>query len=180
MQLFRAIDAAQALATRDALAGLLATGGPDPRSPFQSRHLDAAIVRELCLTPAILERVRGILGRRIVLWRSNFFPKQSGADAFEWHRDRDHWTTLLDPMINVTAWLALERTTRANGALEFEEGCAELEPGECVLFDQDTLHRSGPNRTGDGRLALAIRYTLPHVRIDRARLFPGYERVELP
>lgn len=177
---FRAFEAQEIVRVRDRLSALIEQPGLDPRSSMQSRHLDLPLVRELCLAAPIVGRVRAVLGDSIVLWRSNFFPKRPGEGAFDWHRDRDHWTTMLDPMVNVTAWLALERTTRENGCLEFRSGYAELEAGECVLFDQDTLHRSGPNRSGEGRLALAIRFTRPGVRIDRSRLFPAYETLPVP
>ncbi|HTU69045.1 MAG TPA: phytanoyl-CoA dioxygenase family protein [Candidatus Baltobacteraceae bacterium] len=184
---FTAFSHSQARTFCDEAYRLLGTTGPDPRSPAQSRHLDSELVRTMCLTPAIIERVRGILGPSIVLWRSNFFPKAAGAGIFDWHRDRDHWTTMLDPMINVSAWLALEPATRENGCVEIRtlpapesrDIAMELAPGEYFLFDQDTVHRSGTNVTAHGRMALAIRFTLPGVRIDRARLFPSYEAIEV-
>lgn len=40
-----------------------------------------------------------------------------------------------------------------------------LRPGEFVIFHQDLLHGSGPNLTGDRRIGLSIRITLPSVRI---------------
>jgi len=184
---FAAFSPSQARALCDEAHRLLTTPGPDPRSPAQSRHLDSPVVQTACLNPTIVERVRNILGPSLVLWRSNFFPKPAGERAFDWHRDRDHWTTMLDPMINVTAWLALEPVIRENGCVEVRSRAdadakpitMELAPGECFLFDQDTMHRSGANVSRHGRMALAVRFTLPSVRIDRSRLFASYRPIEV-
>ena len=184
---FRAIDASRVAWYRRAADQLLQRDGLDLRSKLQSRHLDAPVIRELCETPAILEGVHAILGASIVLWRSNFFEKLPGSGAFEWHRDRDHWGTLLDPMINVTAWLALEDASLSNGCIEVrprdaasEDALAmELAAGECFLFDQDIWHRSGANHSTQRRLGLAIRFTTPEVEIDRTRLFAAYQPIRL-
>ncbi|MDE2480920.1 MAG: phytanoyl-CoA dioxygenase family protein [bacterium] len=183
---FPVLDAEAAARVRAAADGALSRDGLDPRSRTQSRHLDVPALRELCEHPAILERVRAILGERIVLWRSNLFPKAPGEAEFTWHADRDHWKTLLDPMINVTAWIALERADAENGALQFRSRSSpervlqtELDAGTCVLFDQDAQHRSGPNPTERRRLAIAVRYTVEGVRIDVERLFPGYRALAL-
>lgn len=182
---FAALAPSLARELSDEAYRLLNEPGPDPRSAAQSRHLDSALVRAACLSRAIVERVTPILGPSLILWRSNLFPKAAGDGVFDWHRDRDHWTTLLDPMVNVTAWLALEAVTRENGCVEIRPRAPadgppiamELAPGECFLFDQDTVHRSGANRSSHGRMALAIRFTRAGVRIDRARLFPSYQPI---
>lgn len=158
--------------------------GPDTRSRYQSRHLDCEDVLRVCCNETIVGSVRAILGADVVLWRSNFFPKPPGAQEFEWHNDRNHWRDLLDPMINITAWLAVDPATPQAGCLEFmrssddaEQVRMALEPGEFVLFDQDAMHKSGPNRTQNGRLGLAIRFTQPHVRIKQDERLPRTHRV---
>ncbi len=40
----------------------------------------------------------------------------------------------------------------------------ELKPGEASLYNVRTTHGSSPNRGGDRRIGLAIRYLAPHVR----------------
>lgn len=47
-----------------------------------------------------------------------------------------------------------------------------LRPGECVVFTDRALHSSGINRSGERRLGLAVRLTLPSVRV-RSH-FPGH------
>jgi len=41
-----------------------------------------------------------------------------------------------------------------------------LQPGEFFLFTDRTLHQSGPNHTAQARIGLAVRFTVPLVRID--------------
>ena len=52
----------------------------------------------------------------------------------------------------------------------------ELEPGEFVLFSDNTLHGSGPNRTANPRIALSPRVTVPFVRVTGNPLYAGLDR----
>lgn len=177
---------------RDSIRRLVLTkDGPDSRSRAQSRHLDSRQVLDLCLAPSVVNCVKQVLQEDAVLWRSNFFPKPPGGALFDWHRDRDMWGDLLKPMINVTAWIAIDPATIENGCVEVIRRCdeseeredvaraMELEPGQFFLFDDSVLHRSGPNRTERDRLGLAARFTLPHVAIDVNRLFPSYRSISV-
>ena len=171
---FRVVDEITMSGYRRAFDALFAAPGRAAHTPLQSRHLDAPVVHSLCTHPAILEHVHAALGPSVVLWRSNFYRKQPGEGEIAWHRDRDHWKHLLEPMRNVTAWIAIDAATTESGCLEFRlDGehaiPVELAPGECVLFDQDAWHRSGPNRSTTRRLGLAVRFTLPDVRIAPGR-----------
>jgi non-haem Fe2+, alpha-ketoglutarate-dependent halogenase len=40
-----------------------------------------------------------------------------------------------------------------------------LRPGQCVVFTDRVVHASGPNRADGSRLGLAVRFTLPAVRV---------------
>jgi ectoine hydroxylase-related dioxygenase (phytanoyl-CoA dioxygenase family) len=53
----------------------------------------------------------------------------------------------------------------------------QLLPGEFFLFTERLLHHSDPNRSGRRRAGLAIRVTLPFVRVDHVRVFPGHKVV---
>ncbi len=183
---FTLLDADAAAAACAAADAVLLRDGPDARSRTQSRHLDDPVLLALCTHPELLRRVRAVLGDHIVLWRSNLFPKPPGAREFAWHTDAEHWTTLLEPMRNLTAWIALEPAHASNGCLEFRPRSddarvvvAEMPPGDCVLFDERAIHRSGANPSAARRLALAVRFTLANVRIDRSRLFPDYREIAL-
>lgn len=169
---------------RELNAAVFTCDGPDPRSRHQSRHLDCPQVLRMCTNETIVQAARAILGDGLVLWRTNFFPKPPGAPEFDWHNDRSHWRDLLDPMINVTIWLAVDPATPQAGCLQFTSSSSAgeepvtmtLEPGEFVVFDQDTLHRSGPNQTQSPRMGLAIRFTLPSVKIKRDERLPQSHR----
>ena len=180
---------------------VLTTVGPDPKSPLQSRHLDSAAVYALCSAPAIVDRLVALLGPDVVLWRSNFFEKTTRSPALGWHRDSGHWRTLLDPMINVSAWLAIDAATRDNGCVRLIPGShrqgyrqntrdpkfvdtssvddsraieMELKPGEFFLFNAEVLHASFENTSGIPRLGLAIRFTVPRVRVDQDAILPDH------
>ena len=101
---------------------VLSSDGPDSRSRAQSRHLDHAAVYALCTAEPIVRRVAEVLGDDVVLWRSNFFEKAPGAPALDWHRDRMQWQALFRSERAVSAWLALEPASVANG-------CVRVIPG---------------------------------------------------
>ncbi len=52
----------------------------------------------------------------------------------------------------------------------------ELEPGEFVLFSENALHGSGPNRTARPRVGLSPRVTVPFVRVTGNPLYAGRDR----
>jgi len=68
--------------------------------------------------------------------------------------------------------------------VEVDEGAAaflELRPGEASLHNIRTVHGSEPNRAGDRRIGVAVRYIAPHVRQvsaegDSAWLVRGQDR----
>lgn len=172
---------------------------------LQCRHLDDPLVYTMCTLPEILGAVSDLYGPNIVLWRSHLWCKQPGDGAVAWHQDLTHWP--LDPVTNVTAWLALDPATRENACVRLLPGSndtvypteeltgdplgdsvrldcideddavyMELEPGQFFLFDEKLVHGSGANVSSLRRLGLAIRMTLPSVRVDHSRLLGGRHR----
>jgi hypothetical protein len=166
----------------------------------QSRHLDSRPIWELCSDPRVVRRMASLLGRDLLLWRTNLWNKEPAGDdgprsgEIPWHQDWFYWS--MEPPMGVTAWLALDRTTRENSCVRvipgshkraiphvpvhgksfqtgadpalFDESQAvdmELEAGEFFLFNERLLHGSLPNRSRSPRLGLAIRVTVPFVRI---------------
>jgi Phytanoyl-CoA dioxygenase (PhyH) len=89
-------------------------------SRHQSRHLDSRLVYDLCAHPTVVDRVASLLGPDVVLWRSNFFDKPHGAKSIPWHQDFNFWP--LDPIVNVSAWLAITPCVIANS-------CVHVIPG---------------------------------------------------
>ena len=52
-----------------------------------------------------------------------------------------------------------------------------MKASEFILFDSCLLHRSAPNLSSEQRLGLAARVTVPRVKVDCDRFFPGYRVV---
>ena len=102
------------------VANVLSGGGHKGAPPCQSRHLDDRVVWDLCSRPAIVERMAALFGGDLILWRSNFFNKEPGDIAVPWHQDQNYWP--LEPVINISAWLALDDVTTENS-------CVQIIPG---------------------------------------------------
>ncbi|MGH7142870.1 MAG: phytanoyl-CoA dioxygenase family protein [Planctomycetota bacterium] len=196
---------------------VLTTDGPDQRKDRnerqQSRHLDCRVIWELCSHPAIVERMAQIYGPDLVLWRSHMFLKEPGGKRVPWHQDLSYWP--IEPAINITAWVAVDETTVANGCLDVIPGSHKacrthipvpadmrpttsfatmadpnsfdvkeavqlcMQPGQFVLFNEKTLHHSEINRSNTRRLGLAVRVTVPIVRVNHDELFPGHRNLML-
>jgi non-haem Fe2+, alpha-ketoglutarate-dependent halogenase len=175
------------------------------RDALQCRHLDNHLTYLLCTLPEILKRVSALYGPDIVLWRSHFWCKQPGDGAVAWHQDLTHWP--LEPVINVTAWLALDPATKENACVRLVPGsnhtvhptqdltgdpladsvrpeCVdeaqavymELAAGEFFLFDEKLLHGSAANTSSSRRLGLAVRLTVPTVKVNHSQLLDGRHR----
>lgn len=99
---------------------VLPTPGPWSETPDQLRHQDKRVVYELCAHPEVVGRINSLWGPDILIWRSNFFNKPPGGAAVQWHQDVNFWK--LDPLVNLTAWLALSDVHEENS-------CVQLIPG---------------------------------------------------
>jgi ectoine hydroxylase-related dioxygenase (phytanoyl-CoA dioxygenase family) len=181
------------------------------KHPEKSRYMDDPLTAAICTDPRIVAKARSILGDSLMLWRSRYWDKRPGAQAIDWHQDGADWP--IEPMKNVTAWVALTDTTEENGALEvfswrgsgylphirtprpdllfnnrvpeqyLPQGGStqvlELQAGQFVLFDETTLHRSGPNHSSGRRLALAARITRPDVLVRHDEIFKNHRCLTL-
>lgn len=88
--------------------------------PLAMRHLDRRVVYDLVTLPPIVQRVQGILGPHLLLWACTMWLKAPGGKEVPWHQDRNYWP--VEPIINVTAWIAVDPVTRSNGCLEVIPG----------------------------------------------------------
>ena len=104
----------------NAIDQLLQQEGPVPGKPRQSRHMDCSVVSELASRPEILDRMQSLYGPHLILWATYFFEKNNGDKAIPWHQDLNYWP--LEPVINISAWIALDKVTIANS-------CVQLIPG---------------------------------------------------
>ncbi|MEX0885918.1 MAG: phytanoyl-CoA dioxygenase family protein [Phycisphaeraceae bacterium] len=99
---------------------LLTTDGPNPRTRLQSRHMDSSIIAGLACHPAIIERMACLYGPDLIMWATNFFNKEPGGVEIPWHQDLSYWP--LEPLINISAWVAIDRVTVDNS-------CVQIIPG---------------------------------------------------
>jgi len=99
---------------------VLTSDGPNPKNRLQCRHLDHRFLYELCAHPAVLERARCLFGPDLVLWATYFFNKEPGGSEIPWHQDFNYWP--LEPVVNLSVWLAIDAVT-------VENACVNLIPG---------------------------------------------------
>jgi hypothetical protein len=168
--------------------------GDGEHQRVHNRHLDTPELRELALRAPIRERVAGLIGPDLLLWRVHFWDKQPGSLEIPWHQDWNYWP--LEPAIIISAWVAVDRSDRGNSCVQLIPGShremrkhvpspgtafaemadttgvdlstavdMELEPGQFFLFNERTLHHSEPNRSDRRRLGFALRIIPPLVRI---------------
>jgi Phytanoyl-CoA dioxygenase (PhyH) len=175
----------------------------------QSRHLDVRSVWELCSHPAIVDRISCLLGSDLILWRSNFFTKTPHDKEVPWHQDINYWpiepqvnisawlaidsATKENSCMQVIPGSHKKTLQHIPGAEHhafpeqtdpraFETDKAvdlELQPGQFFLFTERLLHHSDAPRSDKPRTALAIRVTVPFVRVDHASIFAGHKNIVL-
>jgi ectoine hydroxylase-related dioxygenase (phytanoyl-CoA dioxygenase family) len=175
--------------------------GPQGGDQWGSRHQDCRLVYDICATPAIVERVATLIGPDVILWNSVFFNKEPGGSEIPWHQDRSF--VMMEPVVNVAVWLAIDDADVTNGGLQVVPGShrhfvphvprskaddfnarAEISPtdkanaeqinlraGQFILFHENILHHSPRNSSTKRRLGLAMRYTVPGVKIKVDQLF---------
>jgi ectoine hydroxylase-related dioxygenase (phytanoyl-CoA dioxygenase family) len=175
----------------------------------QCRHLDCRVAYELCSHPAIVERMACVMGPDLILWRSNFFQKNPGDREIPWHQDGGYWpiTPAINisawlavdestvenscvqiipgshnmeiPMVQSPPGMQFSRMSDPKFVDVSKKIDMPMKPGEFILFNEKTLHHSEPNRSNKRRLGLAVRVTLPSVKVDHTRLIPGHAVVQL-
>jgi phosphonate degradation associated HDIG domain protein len=136
-------------------------------------------LRGLLCDGAIIDWVGDLLGEPAVLYKEKVNYKQAGGAGFAPHQDAtayrfvDHHVSVMVP---------LDPSHPGNGGLYFAPGhtrgvlpetggriapevvaeleweAAEVAPGDVVLFDSYTPHRSGTNTSADARRALYLTY----------------------
>ncbi len=118
---FRAVSDEEMAAIRTHIEDdLLTTDGPNPNSRVQSRHMDSPTIANLASHPAIIERMACLYGPDLIMWATNFFNKEPGGKEVPWHQDLSYWP--LEPLINISAWVAIDRVT-------VENSCVQVIPG---------------------------------------------------
>jgi hypothetical protein len=213
---FTAFDPRDMERARDVILERVVTT-PTRYCPFglRVRHLDSRTVYDLCSAPAIVGRMASLYGPDLVLWDSNLFNAEPDRpEEYPWHQDHYSWN--MEPVLNISAWLAIGPATEENGCVEVIPGSHRqivppvldadphlslrfggvasnptyvdetkkislpLESGQFFLFTERLLHHLNPNRTRENRLGLAVRVTVPIVKVSEAfpcMLLSGEDRM---
>lgn len=182
-------------AIRTDVEAVLASDPPDHKTRIHNRHLDSRLIHELSTHPSIIERMQCLYGPDLLLWRTNFFVKETGAKEIPWHQDHNYWP--LEPPIIASAWIAIDEATVENSCLQVIPGShrktlphikatedmvfqemgdpdyidtskainIEMKAGEFILFNERTVHHSEPNRSNKRRIGLAVRVVIPIVKV---------------
>lgn len=152
----------------------------------------SAPVRAFATEGRHLDAVVQLLGPDVALTHQQFIAKlpddADTASDIPFHQDNGYGR--LDPLTDVTVWVALHDTDEANGCLWIVSGShtvgvvehrsADINPflrdagvdtssavpvpmraGEAVAFTGQTVHGSGPNHTDAERVGLFVRYCEP-------------------
>jgi hypothetical protein len=98
---------------------VLTTDGPSP-TRLQCRHMDKRFVYDMVTRPEVVDRMASLYGNDLVLWATYFFNKEPGGAEIPWHQDLGYWP--LEPLINISAWIAVDNVTEENS-------CVNLVPG---------------------------------------------------
>ena len=76
---------------------------------------------ELVRHPKLLDMVEAVIGPDILVFHTTVWIKEGGSDSFvPWHQDGTYFG--LEPFEQITAWVALTRSTREMGCLRFLPG----------------------------------------------------------
>ena len=99
---------------------VLTCDGPNPKTRLQSRHMDSRVVCDLASHPAIVDRMASLYGPHLIMWATNFFNKEPGGGEIPWHQDLNYWP--LEPIINISAWIAIDD-------VRVDNSCVQILPG---------------------------------------------------
>jgi non-heme Fe2+,alpha-ketoglutarate-dependent halogenase len=96
------------------------------------RHLDNSFLAEHIARPEIVDRVASILGKDLICWRSEFFPKYPGDEGTDWHQADTFANAGGEPQIvwdedkeyggTITVWTAFTDATIDTACLQFIPG----------------------------------------------------------
>jgi len=175
----------------------VAYGGKQNQTLFVNVQLchRSEAVRRFCTQGRHIPIVRDLMGPNVCLTHQQFLTKlpDRGEQRSDIPLHQDNGYGRLEPMTDLTIWMALVDTDERNGGLWIVPGSQRLgllehdqagvnpllrevasetpavalplRAGEAVAFSGLTLHGSGANRTAEPRPALFVRYCEPHVRM---------------
>lgn len=142
---FQLVEEAEAHQLRVAYC---AAAGIDVRTPgpataaLSAWHHQHRWAYDLAIRPAILDRVEELLGPDLILWAmfAWYKPPHTGK-RIPWHQDASYWP--IEPKKNVTAWVALDHCTPANGCLRLIPGSHRTAIGHVAVTDPTSWFDKG-------------------------------------
>jgi chlorinating enzyme len=194
---------------RAAVEAGLQTPGPYHGDPWAARHQDCQVVYDICASPEICDAVAQVLGPDLVVWNSVLMNKAQGDGEIPWHQDHDFdylkpdiglavWLAIDDANVangclevipgshrDLLPSIPRSKKGEFDSHIDMSHVAGrkpvpiELRAGEFLLFWNKILHHSAPNLSPQRRLGLAIRYTVPAVKVDASKFFDGYRTVEV-
>lgn len=94
---------------------------------YRDRHLDESAVLNLFQHPALIERCAQLLGPDLLLWRTQFFPKEPGDKGTPFHQASAYLLDNMkapvvyppdrDELFQLTCWIALTPALKENGCM---------------------------------------------------------------
>jgi hypothetical protein len=100
----------------EALAALPSSERPES---MDVPHFTDPKLFDWLLSEEVLNLVEPIIGPDIALFSSHFICKPQGdGRRVPWHEDSFYWRDMIEPMEVVTVWLAIDASTRENGAMQ--------------------------------------------------------------
>lgn len=114
--------------------------GSKASDELDTPHFHDERLVEFLLSDEVLDVVESITGPDIMLWSSHFISKDPYTGrATPWHEDSAYWNGRFDEYENiVTVWLALDKSTEANGCMRVIPGSHDNGFSEYEEVDSST------------------------------------------
>lgn len=127
------------------------------------RHLDIELLSKHITNPRITAPVSDILGKDVLCWRTEFFPKYPGDEGTDWHQADTFANASGKPQIlwpgetdehfgkgTLTVWTAFTDATLENGCLEIMPGThhkMNYDETKSMAYQTESIN----NRTKEGK-----------------------------
>jgi hypothetical protein len=123
----------------------------------------------------VLDLVEPIIGPNIALFSSHFICKPKGnGKRVPWHEDSFYWNHMLSPMQVVTVWLAIDPSTRENGAMTvIPRTLSGTSEHEEVDPDKNVLPWEVKRKPIDAGMGVLIELEPNHASLHDGRLMHG-------
>lgn len=125
--------------------------------------------------PVLLDMIEPLLGPDLIVWGSHVFAKPGGDGmAVPWHQDGQYWFHIR-PLEVVTAWIAIDESTRENGCLRVIPGSHRTGPIDHEISPDANLalNRALPDPVVDDSLARDVELTPGQVSLHHHYLVHG-------